>query len=64
MVTVFDDDRRSGSISSVELSFGCMEEPNVERALEGMARIKEIELNYGLGDEVHLSAETVPVRLP
>ena len=85
-----------------------MEEPNVERALEGMARLKEIDLPtdrrqwivhvshenllpaqsmgliqrfrfrlfmflrlvsrpaffyYGLGDEVQLSAETLPVRV-
>jgi KUP system potassium uptake protein len=85
-----------------------MEEPNVERALEGMARVKEIDLPtdrrqwivhvshenllparpmtviqrlrfrlfmllrlvsrpafyyYGLGDEVQLSAETLPVRV-
>ncbi len=107
-VTVFDKDRSRGSIISVELRFGFMEEPNVERALEGMARLKEIDLStdrrewivhvsnenllpgrpmglfqrlrfrlftflrlmsgpayyyYGLGDEVQLSAETLPVRL-
>ncbi|MFI4889495.1 MAG: KUP/HAK/KT family potassium transporter [Steroidobacterales bacterium] len=107
-VTVFDQDRSRGSIISVELRFGFMEEPNVERALEGMARLKEIDLStdrgewivhvsnenllpgrpmgltrrlrfrlftllrlvsgpayyyYGLGDEVQLSAETLPVRL-
>jgi KUP system potassium uptake protein len=44
VVTVFDKQRNSGSIISVELSFGFMEEPNVERALEGMARLKEIDL--------------------
>jgi KUP system potassium uptake protein len=105
---VFDKDRSRGSIISVELRFGFMEEPNVERALEGMARLKEIDLStdrrewivhvsnenllpgrpmglfqrlrfrlftflrlmsgpayyyYGLGDEVQLSAETLPVRL-
>jgi KUP system potassium uptake protein len=107
-VTVFDKQRNSGSIIGVELSFGFMEEPNVERALEGMARVKEIDLPtdrrqwivhvshenllparpmtviqrlrfrlfmllrlvsrpafyyYGLGDEVQLSAETLPVRV-
>ena len=44
VVTVFDKQRNSGSIIGVELSFGFMEEPNVERALEGMARVKEIDL--------------------
>jgi KUP system potassium uptake protein len=108
VVTVFDQERGRGSIISVELSFGFMEEPNVERALEGMVRLKEIDLPtdrrqwiihvsnenllparsmgpfrrlrfwlfmllrlvsrpayyyYGLGDEVQLSAETLPVRV-
>ena len=107
-VVVFDRDQRNGSIISVELSFGFMEEPNVELALEGMARHQEIDLPtdrrqwivhvsnenllpsprmnlfrrirfrvfmflrlisrpayyyYGLGDEVQLSAEIVPVRV-
>ena len=107
-VTVLDRSVGSGSILSVELSFGFMEEPNVERALEGMARHHEIDLSpdrrnwivhvsnenllqsrkmsplarirfqlflllrlvsrpayyaYGLGDEVQLSAEIVPVRV-
>jgi hypothetical protein len=31
-VTVFDHDRQRGGIIGVELSFGFMEEPNVERA--------------------------------
>jgi KUP system potassium uptake protein len=107
-VVVFDRDCDRGSILSVELSFGFMEEPNVEKALEGMARHREIDLStdrrqwivhvshenllrsrglgligrirlrlflflrlvsqpayfaYGLGDEVQLSAEVVPVRL-
>ncbi len=106
-VVVFDRDPK-GSIISVELSFGFMEEPNVEQALEGMARHREIDLPtdrrqwivhvsnenllpsagmgffgrirfrvfmflrlvsrpayyyYGLGDEVQLSAEIVPVRV-
>jgi KUP system potassium uptake protein len=43
-VKVFDKEKSSGSIISVELSFGFMEEPNVERALEGMARLREIDL--------------------
>ncbi len=108
VVTVFDKQKNTGSIIGVELSFGFMEEPNVERALEGMARVKEIDLPtdrrqwivhvshenllparpltliqrfrfrlfmflrlvsrpafyyYGLGDEVQLSAETLPVRV-
>ena len=44
VVTVFDKDGKGGSIIGVELSFGFMEEPNVERALEGMARLREIDL--------------------
>ncbi len=108
VVTVFDKHRDGGSIIGVELSFGFMEEPNVEQALEGMARLREIDLPtdrrqwivhvshenllparsmgliqrlrfrlfmflrlvsrpaffyYGLGDEVQLSAETLPVRV-
>jgi KUP system potassium uptake protein len=108
VVTVFDQNGQRGSIIGVELSFGFMEEPNVERALEGLARLKEIDLPtdrrqwivhvahenllpartmglfqrlrfrlfmllrlvsrpafyyYGLGDEVQLSAETLPVRV-
>jgi len=107
-VTVFDQDKNRGSISSVELSFGFMEEPNVERFLEEMARHKQIDLPtdrrqwivhvskehllparrmsllkrlrfrlfmllrlvsqsayyyYGLGDEVQLSVEIIPVRV-
>ncbi len=107
-VTVFDQDRNRGGIVGVELSFGFMEEPNVERFLEEMARHKEIDLPtdrrqwivhashenlvplrrmsllrrlrfrlfvllrlvsqpayyyYGLGDEVELSVEIIPVRV-
>jgi len=107
-VTVFDRDRHRGCIIGVELSFGFMEEPNVERVLEEMARHKEIDLPtdrrqwivhvshenlvpvrrmgllkrlrfrlfmllrlvsqpayyyYGLGDEVQLSVEIIPVRV-
>ena len=43
-VTVFDRDKDRGSIIGVELRFGFMEEPNVERYLENMARHKEIDL--------------------
>jgi len=108
-VTVFDRDKETGrSIMSVALSFGFMEEPNVEKLLEDMARHKEIDLPsdhrrwivhvshenllpvrsmglwrslrlhlfmflravsrpayfyYGLGDQVQLSAEIIPVRV-
>ena len=99
-VTVFDRDHQRGSIIAVEVSFGFMEEPNVERLLEEMALHKEIDLPtdrrqnflpsrrlgllrrlrfrlflllrlvsqpayyyYGLGDEVQLSVEIIPVRL-
>jgi hypothetical protein len=44
LVTAFEQDRSRGSIVSVELRFGFMEEPNVERALQGMARLQEIDL--------------------
>ncbi len=107
-VTVFDRDPDKGSVIGVELRFGFMEEPNVERFLEEMARHKQIDLPtdpgqwivyvahenllparrmnvlrrlrfrlflflrlvsrpayyaYGLGDEVRLSAEIMPVRV-
>ena len=107
-VTVFDRDADKGSIIGVELRFGFMEEPNVEKFLEDMARHKQIDLPtdsgqwivhvahenllpsrrmnllrrlrfrlflflrlvsrpayyaYGLGDEVRLSAEIMPVRV-
>jgi KUP system potassium uptake protein len=107
-VMVFDRDPNRGSIIAVELSFGFMEEPNVERLLEEMAQHQEIDLPadrhqwivhvsqenllpvrrmgalrrlrfrlftflrlvsqpayyyYGLGDEVRLSVEIIPVRV-
>ena len=107
-VTVFDRDKNRGSIIGVELSFGFMEEPNVELLLEELARHKDIDLPtdrrqwivhvshenlvpvrrmglfrrlrfrlfmflrlvsqpayyyYGLGDEVQLSVEIIPVRV-
>ncbi len=107
-VTVFDREPRRGGIIAVEVSFGFMEEPNVERLLEEMARHREIDLPidrqqwivhasqenllpsramgwlgrlrfrlflilrlvsqpayyyYGLGDEVQLSVEIIPVRV-
>ena len=43
-VTVFNRDPNRGSIIAVELSFGFMEEPNVEKLLKEMARHKEIAL--------------------
>ena len=108
LVTVFDRDKGRGSIIGVELSFGFMEEPNVERLLEEMALHQQIDLPtdrhkwivhvsqenllpgrrmgllrrlrfrlflflrlvsqpayyyYGLGDEVKLSVEIIPVRV-
>ena len=109
VVTVFDRDTEQGrSIVSVEMSFGFMEEPNVELLLEDMARHHDIDLPldsrhwivhvshenilpsrrikffpllrfrlfvflrsisihayhyYGLGDQVQLSAEIIPVRV-
>jgi KUP system potassium uptake protein len=109
VVRVFDkENAQSGSIVSVELSFGFMEEPNVEAMLEELVRHREIDLAtdrrrwivhvahenllpsrkmgilkrlrlqlfqvlrlvsrpsyyyYGLGDEVQLSAEIIPVRI-
>ena len=107
-VTVFDRNQQKGNVIGVELSFGFLEEPNVERALEELARHHEIDLPsdphqwivhvmqenllpprrsnvfkrmrlnlflflrqvsrpaysyYGLGDEVQLTVEIVPVRL-
>ena len=108
-VTVFDSsDKRRGSVIGVELSFGFLEEPDVEKAIEELARHREIDLPtdthqwivhvmhdhllpsrksdffkrlrlnlflflramsrpaysyYGLGDEVQLTIEVIPVRL-
>ncbi len=107
-VTVFDRDRERGGVIGVELRFGFMEEPNVERRLTDLARHKEIDLPadpaqwvvhvahenplpaepmnfwrrarfriflflrlvsrpayyaYGLGEEVQMSAEILPVSL-
>jgi len=107
-VTVFDREMGRGCIVGVELSFGFMEQPNVERVLEELARHHQIDLPtdrrkwivhvshenllpgrrmgplrrarfrlfsllrlvsqpayyyYGLGDEVHLSVEIIPVRV-
>lgn len=107
-VTLFDRDPGRGSVIGVELQFGFMEEPNVERALEELARHHEVDLPpdrhrwcayvalehllpsrrmtvlerlmfrlftflrnvsepayyyYGLGDELNLTAEILPVRV-
>jgi len=107
-VTIFDKEKGRGSIIGVELSFGFMEEPNVERLLEKLAQHRDIDLPadrhhwvvhvshenllpvrrmdllrrlrlrlflflrllsqpayyyYGLGDEVLLSVEIIPVRV-
>jgi KUP system potassium uptake protein len=108
-VTVFDRDaERGAAVIGVELRFGFMEEPNVERFLAELARHREIDLPsdpekwivhvshenllpgrrmnsarrlrfrlflflrlvsrpayyaYGLGDEVQLSVEIMPVRV-
>jgi KUP system potassium uptake protein len=43
-VMVFDRDQERGCVISVQLRFGFMEEPNVERYLEDMARHHEIDL--------------------
>ncbi len=43
-VTVFDRDKERGSVIAVQLRFGFMEEPNVERCLAEMAQHKEIDL--------------------
>jgi KUP system potassium uptake protein len=43
-VTVFDRDKERGGVIGVQLRFGFMEEPDVERYLEDMARHKEIDL--------------------
>jgi KUP system potassium uptake protein len=44
LVTVFQREARKGSIISVTLSFGFMEDPNVERVLEELASHREIDL--------------------
>jgi KUP system potassium uptake protein len=107
-VTIFEQNRDRGSIINVDLSFGFMEDPNVENVLEEMAQLKEIDLPtdrrrwivhvshenllpsramgqfkrmafklfqilrlvsqpayyyYGLGVEVQLSSEIMPVRV-
>jgi KUP system potassium uptake protein len=68
-VTVLDRDPERGSVISVELSFGFMEEPNVERALEGLIRHRQIALDADRRNWiVHLLHEnllpTGPINLP
>jgi KUP system potassium uptake protein len=43
-VTVFDREESRGGVIGVELSFGFLEEPNVELALEDLSRHHEIDL--------------------
>ena len=43
-VTVFDRDPQRGGVIGVELRFGFMEEPNVERQLEDLASHRQIDL--------------------
>jgi KUP system potassium uptake protein len=107
-VTSFDRDPARGCIVSVTMQFGFMEDPNVERNLETLARHHDIDVPadpqnwivhatqenvmlargagmlaqvrlrlfallrqiatpayyyYGLGDEVQLATEIMPVRL-
>ena len=107
-VTVFDRDEARGGVIGVELKFGFMEDPNVERCIADLAGHRDIGLPadpaqwivhvahenllpegrlplwrrarfrlflflrlvsrpayyaYGLGDEVRLSAEILPVSL-
>ena len=63
-ITVFERDKERGSVISVELRFGFMEEPNVERYLESLARHKEIDLPAHPGQWiVHVSHENLlPAR--
>lgn len=43
-VTVFDRSEKKGSVIGVEVAFGFLEEPDVEKALADLARHKEIDL--------------------
>ena len=43
-VTVFERNAQKANVIGVELAFGFLEEPNVERALEDLARHQEIDL--------------------
>ena len=63
-VIVFDRDKEYGSVIGVQLRFGFMEEPNVERCLEDLARHKEIDLPTDPREwVVHVSHENLlPAR--
>jgi len=59
-VTVFNRDPNRGSIIGVEPQFGLMDEPNVERILEKMARHQEIALPVNPHQWiVHISLENL-----
>jgi KUP system potassium uptake protein len=59
-ITVFERDKERGSVISVELRFGFMEEPNVKRYLESLARHKEIDLPVSPGQWiVHVAHENL-----
>jgi KUP system potassium uptake protein len=60
LVTVFQRDPHHGSIISVTLSFGFMEDPNVERILEELAGHREIDLPADVHKWiVHVSMENL-----
>ena len=63
-VTVFERNRINGSVIGVEVSFGFMEEPNVEKLLVELAQHKEIDLPTDQRQwVVHASLENlVPAR--
>jgi KUP system potassium uptake protein len=59
-VTVFQRDWNRGSVISVTLSFGFMEDPNVERVLEQLASHREIDLPTDIHKWiVHVSVENL-----
>ena len=43
-VTVFAKDKQKGGVIGIEIAFGFLEEPNIERILEDLARHHEIDL--------------------
>ena len=63
-VIVFDRDKDRGCVIAVQLRFGFMEEPDVERYLEDMARHHEIDLPTHPGQWIiHVSHENLlPAR--
>ena len=62
-VRVSDRDRRRGSIIAIEVSFGFMEEPNVERLLQQLARHKlrspRLRQLGDVGQKAHLAVNVV-----